>query len=166
MLFLVIYSSSSTVWPSPPGTICARVSSILAFAHKSYHADVVAVEKNLRKLDVSLGGVAILLVSSDFAGSQVLAVNGYAHLSHVFQYHVYHVVSGHSTYNAIAILTDIVVEAYQLSRELCLSLAVHAPLPQPDIDLPLPPFIMTHICEPTHLSMSSGRRQWAHTHTP
>jgi hypothetical protein len=38
---------------------------------------------------------------------------------------------------------------------------VLAPRPLRHVDLPFPPFMMTQICEPTHLSMSSGRGQWA-----
>jgi hypothetical protein len=91
-------------------------------------------------------------------------VGKYAHLSHIFQYHVCGHVSTHSAHSAIAILTDVVVEANQLSCELCFSLAKPVSLPLRHVDLPFPPFMMTQICEPTHLSMSSGRHQWAHMH--
>lgn len=51
--------------------------------------------------------------------------------------------------------TDVVVKAYKLAGELYGLLIRHLLFVSEFI--PFPPFMMTHICEPTHLSMSSAR---------
>lgn len=50
-------------------------------------------------------------------------------------------------------LTDIVIKTKQLACEFFYMLANQIAVTQSVS--PLPPFIMTQICEPTHLSMSS-----------
>lgn len=55
--------------------------------------------------------------------------------------------------NARCPLTDVVIKANEFAGEFCL-LFSNVPLQMLHV-VPFPLFMMTHICEPTHLSMSS-----------
>ena len=57
-----------------------------------------------------------------------------------------------------SIRTDVVVKTDKFSSELCYNLVL-VPRSNSKKHIPFPPFMMTHICEPTHLSMSSADDQ-------
>lgn len=76
------------------------------------------------------------------------------HFCDIFQDHVYIIVNAKDYHHGDELLTDKVIKTEQCSAEFCDSVSDGGA----KIDgscLPLSPFIITHIFEPTHLSINS-----------
>lgn len=144
----------------PPGISCTTLVSVSACGRttpfSSYHRHIVAIQENLGKLRLSARVVAAQrsVHEACFRGSQMRVVL----FRHVFKHHIcvpdrqYRV--GQTHRNIGHILTKSSKPSrVPLNSVRCKCLPT---LLQTRLSSPLSPFMITHIGEPTHLSMSSS----------